>query len=351
MTLTTTFIPKGFYPDYWKEVVKRYKDIKDLGQVSQQQWSDIHSVLKKMVKGRLGDKMLWGAHSEKNLGIPADDYYAEETIIRMLEGTRTWDSSVRSLMEQIQRIVYSLMSKNAERYKEKDYTEFVKEVIESKTELREKNVETKIKIEDVRNYVIELFKEDNEAIEYAKIVLEGSSRKNLIEQYNGDQKLVDNLSARFKYKVNKPEVKKTINDMLYAAVAGLEKGYERLLDEILGLVEDNEIEFVDELGEWMDEINVWLKSGEFTILSHMWRVVYLNEMNFDDELFAVRVRYLEEEKVFILFVQNNELLGMQIHDIEDVQDLFDYKEETKVDDLKEEELINMLRNFYNEPFQ
>ena len=75
-------------------------------------------VMKKMRKGSKLDRTLSGAHSEKNLGEKAVNFYVSKTIIALYKPDGwDWKFEERTLSEQLIRIAKKFISDEVERYK------------------------------------------------------------------------------------------------------------------------------------------------------------------------------------------------------------------------------------------
>lgn len=65
-----------------------------------------------------GTKTRWGAHSERELGVNALDYYTEEAAIKLIEGSWKWQERY-TLGQQLIEIASNLITKQAEKYARK----------------------------------------------------------------------------------------------------------------------------------------------------------------------------------------------------------------------------------------
>lgn len=104
--------------------------LKRLNEITEKEWKKIINSLTTFVYLRLKGRTLYGAHSEENLGINAVDYYIDEAIAKLYSFEWQWQFEKYSLLEQLRRIIGSLMSKNVEKYKQKKFFEIPYEDIE-----------------------------------------------------------------------------------------------------------------------------------------------------------------------------------------------------------------------------
>lgn len=99
---------------FQKKRIKEQLDcIKDV------EWDEICSRVKSFLKKKL-HYTSYGAHSEKELGMPAVDYYLSEAIGKIFSFEWEWKFEKYSIVEQIIRIANSLITKNVDKYRLKD---------------------------------------------------------------------------------------------------------------------------------------------------------------------------------------------------------------------------------------
>lgn len=79
-------------------------------------WDEAVKELRPYIRWRLKGKTRYGAHSEKALLVPAEQYYEVEAVIALLEGRWKWQERY-TLAEQLKEIAGNLMTKQVERYK------------------------------------------------------------------------------------------------------------------------------------------------------------------------------------------------------------------------------------------
>ncbi|MFR3216430.1 MAG: hypothetical protein ACLTWE_08030 [Dysgonomonas mossii] len=93
------------------EILERLHAIPD------KEWVDIIDKLTRYVFFKLKAKTLFGAHSEENLGIDPINYYVDTAIEKLFSLEWKWQFEKFTILEQLQRIVGSLISANVEKYK------------------------------------------------------------------------------------------------------------------------------------------------------------------------------------------------------------------------------------------
>ena len=80
----------------------KYDNSERLETVSDKQWRDALDELTAYLRWRLRGKTQRGAHSERELGMPALDYYQEEAVVKLIEGDWKWQDRF-SLGKQLER--------------------------------------------------------------------------------------------------------------------------------------------------------------------------------------------------------------------------------------------------------
>lgn len=96
-----------------KEILQHLNSITDI------EWMDVVDKLTTYVHFKLKGRTLFGAHSEQNLGINPVDYYVDEAIGKLFSLEWKWQFEKYSLLEQLQRVVGSMISTNVEKFKTK----------------------------------------------------------------------------------------------------------------------------------------------------------------------------------------------------------------------------------------
>lgn len=97
----------------------------ELDKISHQEWDEICTRCKFFLKNKLFNKTSYGAHSEKELGLPAVDYYFNESVAKIFSFDWEWKFEKFEIVEQIIRISGSLISKNVDSYKRRSREGFV----------------------------------------------------------------------------------------------------------------------------------------------------------------------------------------------------------------------------------
>lgn len=68
----------------------KYDNAERLESVSDKEWREALDEVTACLRWRLAGKTKRGAHSEQELGMPALDYYREETVVKLIEGEWKW---------------------------------------------------------------------------------------------------------------------------------------------------------------------------------------------------------------------------------------------------------------------
>lgn len=101
--------------DYFK---KRKIQVQ-LDKISEQEWEEVCIRCKSILKKKLFNKTSFGAHSEKELGTPAIDYYLHESISKIFSFEWEWKYEKYDITEQLIRVAGSLISKKVDKYRNK----------------------------------------------------------------------------------------------------------------------------------------------------------------------------------------------------------------------------------------
>lgn len=96
-----------------KEILERLHAIKD------KEWLEILDKLTVFVRFKLKGKTIFGAHSEQNLGVEPVEYYVDEAIGKLFGLEWEWQFEKYSLIDQLKRIVGSMISTNVENFRKK----------------------------------------------------------------------------------------------------------------------------------------------------------------------------------------------------------------------------------------
>ncbi len=93
--------------------------LKHLNAITDSEWLDVVDKLTTYVHFKLKGRTLFGAHSEHNLGGNPVDYYVNEAIGKLFSLDWKWQFDKYSLLEQLERVVSSMISTNVEKSKVK----------------------------------------------------------------------------------------------------------------------------------------------------------------------------------------------------------------------------------------
>ena len=88
---------------------------KRLSGVSEKQWREALDEVTAYLRWRLAGKTQRGAHSEKELGMPALDYYQEEAVVKLIEGEWKWQERF-TLGQQLEKIAADLVTKQVQKW-------------------------------------------------------------------------------------------------------------------------------------------------------------------------------------------------------------------------------------------
>lgn len=91
--------------------------LQHLNSITDSEWLDVVDKLTTYVHYKLKGRTLFGAHSEQNLGGNAIDYYVNEAIGKLFSLEWKWQFEKYSLLEQLQRVIGSMISSNIEKFK------------------------------------------------------------------------------------------------------------------------------------------------------------------------------------------------------------------------------------------
>ncbi|MBS0424094.1 MAG: sigma-70 family RNA polymerase sigma factor [Proteobacteria bacterium] len=85
--------------------------------VSDDEWRVCAKKCKDHINLRLGNKTAYGAHSEKNLEMSPFDFYFTGAVTKLMEGIWNWKFEQYSLLEQLIRLIDSMISEEVRKYK------------------------------------------------------------------------------------------------------------------------------------------------------------------------------------------------------------------------------------------
>lgn len=96
--------------------MKNHYDNSDkLDAVTEKQWREALDELTAYLRWRLKGRTQRGAHSERELGMPALDYYQEEAVVKLIEGEWLWQERF-TLGKQLERIAADLITKQVKKW-------------------------------------------------------------------------------------------------------------------------------------------------------------------------------------------------------------------------------------------
>lgn len=107
--------------DYLKKKKIQY----ELDKISEQEWSEICTRCKSILKKKLYNKTAYGAHSETTLGVPAIDYYLNESIAKLYSFEWEWKFKEFDMVDQIIRVAFSMISNNVDKYRRRNENGYV----------------------------------------------------------------------------------------------------------------------------------------------------------------------------------------------------------------------------------
>ena len=86
-----------------------------LDRVTDKQWREALDELTVYLNWRLAGKTKRGTHSEKELGMPALDYYTEEAVVKLIDGEWKWQERF-TLGKQLEKIAADLVTKQVQKW-------------------------------------------------------------------------------------------------------------------------------------------------------------------------------------------------------------------------------------------
>jgi hypothetical protein len=100
--------------------MKRHQEVLEkLLSVVEKEWMIVLKKCKEHIKHRIQQKTKFGAHNEQNLGEDAYGYYLKTAIEKLYSGDWDWKFEEYTLLEQLIRIVDSLISETVRKFKTK----------------------------------------------------------------------------------------------------------------------------------------------------------------------------------------------------------------------------------------
>lgn len=97
--------------------MKRLEQVLQLiDKVSDNEWRVHAKKCKDHISLKLSNRTVYGAHSEKNLGMSPFDFYYTGAVSKIIDGTWDWKFETYSLLEQLIRIIDSMISEEVRKY-------------------------------------------------------------------------------------------------------------------------------------------------------------------------------------------------------------------------------------------
>ena len=93
----------------------KYDNSDRLEGVTDKQWREALDELTAYLRWRLKGRTQRGAHSERELGMPALDYYQELAVVKLIEGEWKWQDRF-SLGKQLEKIAADLVTKQVKKW-------------------------------------------------------------------------------------------------------------------------------------------------------------------------------------------------------------------------------------------
>lgn len=93
----------------------KYDNSERLEGVSDKEWREALDQVTAYLRWRLAGKTQRGAHSERELGMPALDYYQEEAVVKLIEGDWLWQERF-TLGKQLEKIAADLVTKQTQKW-------------------------------------------------------------------------------------------------------------------------------------------------------------------------------------------------------------------------------------------
>lgn len=184
------------------------KVLKRLTQITEGEWKVIIAKCTEHIRLRLRHRQQMGAHSPQNLGMPAVDYYFQNAVEKLYDGTWDWKFEKYTLEEQFIRIIDSMISEEVRKYKTKKSQEvkiFYKENIrEFETYLDIYTPEETKEIEEQFQNFIDIIEQainGDEDLELMFILIqEGKSTDEICQELDWDKRKLYKARARLKSK-------------------------------------------------------------------------------------------------------------------------------------------------------
>jgi len=186
--------------DNHKEILKRLHAVPD------KEWLDVVDKLTTFVHFKLKGRIIFGAHSEKFLGVEPVEYYVDGAISKLFGLEWEWQYEKYSLLEQLKRIVGSMISTNVESFKKKKEKELPTEdeiinVIIEKSNADNKDDDDLYEL--FKKAIEECSKDDEDLQLYAMALDECSSFDEMSDELGWDKKKLYSLQKKLTRRVIK----------------------------------------------------------------------------------------------------------------------------------------------------
>ncbi|GET30794.1 hypothetical protein [Prolixibacter sp. SD074] len=175
--------------------------LKRLHAIPEKEWVDVVDKLTVYVHFKLKGRTIFGAHSEQYLGIDPINYYIGEAIGKLFSLEWQWQFEKYSLLDQLKKIVWSLMSTNVDKYKVSQKT---KKAFE---EIRKPELEVDDEDHDDENYKLfrnaldECSKDDEDLQLYVMALDECRSFDEMVKALGFDKKKLYALQKKMTRRV------------------------------------------------------------------------------------------------------------------------------------------------------
>ena len=184
-----------------------------LDRVTDKQWREALDELTVYLNWRLAGKTKRGAHSEKELGMPALDYYTEEAVLKLIEGEWKWQDRF-TLGKQLEKIAADLVTKQVQKWKrehpwlnenedenhEEQFAQRKPELIEFTDDMEQfagvMDDDDQEELDETYNLVYALVEDDDELYAFVGAIESCGSFKDLPEFMHCDAKRVYRLMEK-----------------------------------------------------------------------------------------------------------------------------------------------------------
>lgn len=183
-----------------------------LHKVTEKEWVGVMKICKEHITMKVRHKTLFGAHSQVRLGMDPFQFYFHEALIKLYEGVWDWQYEKFSLLEQMKRIIDSIISEEVRKSKttkEKKQTVKYMDMVEEENEkylaCLDDHEETEEQINKVEGFysLIEQAYKDNPEYEYLCLsLMEGKKYSQIAQECSWTMDQLYKKVELFKRKVN-----------------------------------------------------------------------------------------------------------------------------------------------------